>query len=115
MFRAAYRLTVREGPRVEQERFGDLAAALSALEQRARGIEQRAGRGAIDLRVRRIEPVAQVVGRLELSGPRRLRAGVDVRGDGSVEGYTGKVRRRLLDQEPSESVYAALRRALDAA
>ncbi len=113
---ASYTVTARRGPKVERVRFGELTAALEAIEVRGRAAEQEANAeevgGAI---MRRIEPVQQVVARLELSGPRRLRAGVDVRGDGSSEPYTGRVRRRLIDQRDEESAYDALRRELERA
>ena len=110
---ASYKLTVRSGAKVRRERFATLAAALEAMERDGRELE----RGADALPVggtltRRLEPVQQVVGRLELAGPGRLRAGVDVRGDGSSEAFTGRLRRRLLDQGRRESAYDALRRAL---
>jgi len=60
--------------------------------------------------MRRLEPVQLVVARLELTGPGRLRAGIDVRGDGSSEAFSGRVRRRLIEQRPGESAYDALRR-----
>jgi hypothetical protein len=108
---AAYTLTARRGPKVERLRFAELAEALAALEERGRAAEdgahaQPAGGGL----VRKIEPVQQVVARLELRGPKGLRAGVDVRGDGSSEPYTGRVRRKLIEQHAGESAYDALRR-----
>jgi hypothetical protein len=109
----SYRLTVRELGRVEHERFDDLDSAMRALERRARGVEGGARREAVGGRImRRIDPVQQVVARLELSGPRRLRGGVDVRGDGSAEAFTGRLMRRLVEQGDGESPYEALRRSL---
>jgi hypothetical protein len=108
-----YRLTVRNGAKVGRERFAELSEALDALESRGRELEQGAATAKVGGRaLRRIEPVQQVVARLELSGPRRLRAGVDVRGDGSSEGFTGRVRRSLVEQRRGESAYDALRREL---
>jgi len=110
---ASYTVIARRGPEVERLRFGDLGAALKAIEERGRAAEaSRAAEPAGGGLMRRIEPVQQVVARLELRGPRRLRAGVDVRGDGSSESYTGRVRRRLVEQAPGESAYDALRRAV---
>jgi hypothetical protein len=108
-----YTLTIRRGPKVSKERFADLADALSFMEERGRELERAAdARPVGGSLIRRIEPVQQVVARLELSGPGRLRAGVDVRGDGSSEAFTGRVRRRLVQQRKGEDAYGALRRAL---
>ncbi len=109
---AGYKLQVRVGARVENERFDALGPALDALERRGRELAAGAGRHVIDVRTRRFEPVQQVVGRLELSGPGRVRAGIDVRGDGSSECFTGRVRRSLVEPRTGESAYEALRRTL---
>ena len=107
----SYTVIARRGPKVQRLRFDDLDAALEAIEEHGREAERGAhaapaGGGLM----RRIEPVQQVVARLELRGPQRLRAGVDVRGDGSSECYTGRVRRKLIEQRGGESAYDALRR-----
>ena len=107
-----YVLTVRDGPRVERARFEALGPALDEVERRGRELAGGALAPAVDLGVRRFEPVQRVAARLELSGPGRLRAGIDVRGDGSVEGYTGRLRRTLVAQAADESPWDALRRAL---
>lgn len=111
----AYTVIARRGPKVERRAFEELGAALDAIEAEGRELEESAHAEAVGGGLmRRIEPVQQVVARLELRGPRRLRAGVDVRGDGSSESYTGRVRRRLIEQANGESAYDALRRALEA-
>jgi hypothetical protein len=112
--RRAYAVTVRSGARVRKERFAALEAALAAIEREGRELERTAdARTRGGTFIRKLEPGQQVVARLELSGPSGLRAGVDVRGDGSSEAFTGRVRRRLVEQSRRESAYDALRRALD--
>ena len=108
-----YTLTIRQGPKVTRERYAELDEAVGAVEQHGRELERGAdARPVGGSLIRRIEPVQQVVARLELRGPGRLRAGVDVRGDGSSEAYTGRVRRRLVEQRTDEDAYGALRRIL---
>jgi hypothetical protein len=109
-------VTVRARARVEHQRFDELKPALKELERRADGLAAAAPKQPTNLRVKRYEPVQQVFGRVELSGPQRLlptvRAGLDVRGDGSIEAFTGRIRRTLVEQSKGESPYAALRRAV---
>jgi hypothetical protein len=112
-----WKLTVRSGPRVERSRYADLHDALTALERRADEISRSTPSRPVDARFKRFEPIQQVAARIELSGPERLLpsvyAGVDVRGDGSTEAYTGRIKRQLVEQRKGESPYRALRRALD--
>jgi hypothetical protein len=107
----AYKVTARTGPKVERLRAGTLGEALDLLEDRGRAAQAGPRRDAVDLRVRRFEPVQQVAARLELRGDGR-RAGIDVRGDGSAEAWTGRLRRQLVAEESGEDAYAALRRVL---
>ena len=41
-----------------------------------------------------------------------MRAGADVRGDGSIEVYRGKVKREVIERRRDESAFEALRRTL---
>ena len=111
-----WKLTVRSGPKVQKERYAELAVALDVLERRAQQLARDLPRDAVDVKLKRFEPIQQVSARLELAGPERLlpslRAGVDVRGDGSVEPYRGRVRREVIEQRKGESPYEALRRAV---
>ena len=103
---------VRAGSKVERTRHDDLGAALAAIEERGRELEGSAGGRVVSSPFGRdYEPVQQVIGRIELSGPGRVRAGVDVRGDGSSECWTGRLRREVVEQRRGESAYEALRRA----
>jgi hypothetical protein len=108
---ARHTVTVRSGPRVERERFDELVAALTAIEERGRELEHGADATPVGGKLmRRLEAQHQVVARIELAGPGGLRAGIDVRGDGSSEAWTGRIRRRLVEQRRGESPYEALRR-----
>lgn len=109
---AAYTVKVRAGSKVDRSRHDDLDAALRELERRAGELRRTARGRTIDLKLRSFDPVQQVTARLELSGPRRLRVGVDVRGDGSVESWTGRLRRQLVEQRGGEDAFDALRRTL---
>jgi hypothetical protein len=107
-----FRVTIRRRGRTERSRAEDLPAALDAVEARLRELALGVDRGAERAFMRDVEPVQQVALRGEVSGPGGLRGGIDVRGDGSAEAFTGRVVRRLIAQEPGEDAYAALRRAL---
>ncbi len=106
---------MRVDGRVEKRTFPDAGAALDALEENARALANGSRWSAIKVARRTYDPVVQVQARVEVRGPRGAAGGVDVRGDGSVEAYTGRFRRRLVEVERGESDYAALRRALGAA
>jgi uncharacterized protein YlxW (UPF0749 family) len=107
----AYRLTVRRRGRTERKRYRSLSDALTALEARLDDLGPRERRGTERALARELEPVQQVAVRGEVAG-RGVRGGVDVRGDGSLEAYTGRWRRTLIAPEPGETAYEALRRAL---
>jgi hypothetical protein len=116
----SFQLTLRySGPRgakVDRERFDGLAPALDELERRLPELARDAGRKTIDLGLREFEPVQQVAARAQVAGPGRLRprvaGGIDVRGDGSMEAFTGRVRREVVELQDGESVVEALRRVL---
>ena len=110
---AGWLLRERIRGKVSRDRFDSLEAACAELEARADEQARKAnaapeGGGLM----RRIDPVQQVVARLERAGPGRRRGGVDVRGDGSSEAWTGRLRRDLVAQRAGESPAEALRRAL---
>lgn len=113
-----YTVTVRVGPKVTQRRVDALPDAVDLLERELCSLGPAARRAPARALTREIAPVAQVAARGELSGPGRIRprvrAGADVRGDGSIEAYRGKVRREVVAQERGETAFDALRRVLRA-
>jgi hypothetical protein len=111
-----WKLTIRVGPKVKRSTFGASAEALDELEARARELARTAPDEVVDAKFKRFEPVDQVVARLELAGPERfvphVRAGVDVRGDGSMEAYRGRIRREVIAERGSDTPLTALRRTI---
>jgi hypothetical protein len=110
---SAYKLTVRQGPRVVREKFDDLEAAMAALERHAQEIRS-AGPLTPRKMLREFEPEVQVAGRVEISTGGLLRrgrdAGVDVMGDGTFIAFSGGVRRSELDLG-DHGPFEAVRRA----
>jgi hypothetical protein len=106
-----WRITVRDGPRVEKHKVQERDEALDLVEREARVLAAGPGRRTVALRSRTFAPQQQVAGRVELAGP-GVRAGIDVRGDGATEAWTGRVRRRVVEQRERETPYDALRRVV---
>jgi hypothetical protein len=109
---------VREGPRVSRARFESVEEALVHVRDSAQAISGRASGRTVNAVLRSFDPVEQVVGRVEVlvsEGRFRtsLRAGVDVRGDGSIEAFRGGVQRVVVEPGPGEGVFDALRHTLD--
>ncbi|MDP1849902.1 MAG: hypothetical protein Q8K79_19105 [Solirubrobacteraceae bacterium] len=115
---ADFTVTIRVASQVTRKRVPTLDDAIDLLELELRALGPSARRAPAKAFAREIAPVAQVSARGELSGPGRLRpairAGADVRGDGSIEAYRGKVQRAAIEQERGESPFDALRRVLGA-
>jgi hypothetical protein len=105
----SWTVTVRIGPKVEKVRAEELSEALDAVELNARAAANTERRQTIDTRVHRYEAGDQVAARVELRG-RGVAVGVDVRGDGRLQAWTGRVRRRPLELEDDETPFEALRR-----
>jgi hypothetical protein len=111
---AAFKLTVRRTGATERSRFETLDAALGALEARLDELATTARPRTQHSLTREYAPVRQVAARGEVAGPRGLRGGVDLRGDGSAEAFTGRWRRTLIERRTGETAYDALARALEA-
>jgi hypothetical protein len=107
---AGFRVTVRLGPKVTRSEHETLDEALAAMRRAIDGIDAR--RDPVQWIRREIPPERQVAARVEVAGPRGVRGGVDLRGDGSSEAFTGRLRRVLVEQQRGEDAVAALGRVL---
>jgi hypothetical protein len=99
----SYKVTVRRGPKVEHEQHETLDAALSAIERHAHGRTR-----PVEALGTRYEPGDIVAARIELKGAKQ-RAGLDVRGDGTLIAWTGRFVRKEL---PGDAL-AALRQSVN--
>ncbi len=104
----SYKVKIRIGSAVERHTAQTLDAAVALARERLAAVPLRT---TATLPFREVAPVAQVAARAEIAGEGR-HGGIDVRGDGSAEAYTGSIRKRPVAQEPGESAIDALRRAL---
>ena len=111
----AYKLTVRNGPKVFRESHEDLVGAIDALRRHADAIRADGELEPAKALRREYEPGEQVRARLEIStgGPiRGSDAGIDVMGDGSLVAFRGGVFRKEISAERGEAAYDAVARVL---
>ena len=93
-------------------RYPTLDEAMDALETECRAVATSHRRQEIKVARRTYDPVRPGAGRVELTGPGGSAAGIDVRGDGSDEAFTGRMRKRLVEHARGRD---ALRRVLGGA
>lgn len=105
-----YLAIVRRTGRTEKSRHATLDEALDALERELRVLTTRNVPRTERALGRTYEPASQVAARGEVRGPGGLHAGIDVRGDGTAQAFTGRIVRRAVELGERENAYAALRR-----
>lgn len=112
----SWRVTVRLGGRVKRLQAPSLDAAVALAAEQAAALAARAPAPAVQGLSRRYEPGELVAARIEVRGPQRLRpdvhAGIDVRGDGSLQLWANGLRREPVEPESGEDTVDALRRAV---
>jgi len=111
---AGFTLTIRNGPRVEREKFDALEPAIAELRRRA---EQILSEGRLpDVSVFRDYGSEQrVKARLEISTGRLLKrreAGIDVMGDNSLVAFSGGIVRNPIEGVGEAGFEAAIADAL---
>jgi hypothetical protein len=107
-----WKVTLRLGPRVVHERADTLPDAIAELRISLVAVaEQAPGEGASAI-FRDYDAAEVVVARGELRGPGGVRAGLDVRADGSSEAWVGRLTKRPVEPQDGEDAYQALEREL---
>ncbi len=104
-------LTLRREGDSERQRFATLDGSLDALETELRAMAQSVRRSPTQSLGREYRPDELVAVRAEVSGP-GVRGGVDLRGDGSLAAFSGRIRRVVIKPRADEDAYAALRSVL---
>jgi hypothetical protein len=98
---------VRAGPRVRKERFADAEPAVAAMRAQLQDVETL---GPATVLGREYQPEQRVAARGEIRGPSRRTAGADIHGDGHVEAWAGRLRRRVLEPRDGETPWDAVLR-----
>jgi hypothetical protein len=109
---ATWKVTLRLGPRVVHEGADDLPGAMQELRISLVAMAAQADGAPSSALFREYEAIEVVIARGEVRGPKGARGGIDVRGDGSAEAWTGRFRKEVVAPEPGEDAYQALERAL---
>jgi len=110
----SWRVTVRNGPKVERTKVETLEEALEDARGRVAALlsEPRLGTAKA---IRSFEPGQRVKGRVEISGKGFMRGpegGIDVMGDNELVAYTGAIRKQPLDAPTLDAAIEGLRAAL---
>jgi hypothetical protein len=98
----SYRVTVRRGPKIERSTHDSLDDALHRMRAEANATPRAGAVGGLG---KRYEPRDRVAARIELKAP-NAHAGLDVRGDGTVLAWTGRIFKKPLE---GDDPYATLR------
>jgi hypothetical protein len=107
-------MTVRNGPAVSRVKFDDLDQALDAVRERVEAIAADPPLEQVKA-IRDYDPEQLVKARVELTGKGLLSpptAGIDIRGDNSLLGFSGGVTRKPLDGETAEQIVDSMRENL---
>ena len=111
-----WRLVVRDGAIVRKSTLVNMESALMELQAETAQAAGRPTAEPVGFVGRDFAPEDLVVMRAQLRGPERfvskVRCGIDVRGDGTLEPWIGGSKRRQVEPRKREDAWQALRREL---